>query len=97
MLIERDRTPKGLNGQARSDWLWVGVTGLPIQTFERATPPMVRLNHKFPGEKVMLGPFRLSFTNDAATLQTTRILLDQKDSELIDLAELIKQAQEKPD
>jgi hypothetical protein len=33
----------------------------------------------------MLGRFRLSFTTDAATLQTTSIRLDRKDSELVDL------------
>jgi tetratricopeptide (TPR) repeat protein len=32
-----------------------------------------------------LGRFRLSFTNEAATLQATRVWLDLKDSELVDL------------
>jgi tetratricopeptide (TPR) repeat protein len=45
----------------------------------------VQLHHQYPGQDQNLGRFRLSFTNDAATLQATRIRLDLKDSEVVDL------------
>lgn len=45
----------------------------------------VRINHKFSTEKHLLGRFRLSFTNDAGTLLATRVRLDLKDSEQVDL------------
>ncbi len=51
----------------------------------KATRFTVRLDHLFHMEKRLLGRFRLSFTNDAATLQATRIRWDLKDSELLDL------------
>ncbi len=49
----------------------------------------VQLSHLFETSRGQsdgnLGRFRLSFTNDAATLEATRIRLDLKDSELVDL------------
>jgi len=46
----------------------------------------VRLNQGDRGiDKVLLGRFRLSFTNDATTAQATRVRLDLKDSALVDL------------
>ncbi len=83
--------------------IWPGINRDHTAVFElaeevgdgQATRLTVRLNHRYPGDKTLLGRFRLSFTNDAATLPTTRIMLDLKESELIDLAEWIKQAQEK--
>jgi tetratricopeptide (TPR) repeat protein len=45
----------------------------------------VRLNHQFSDPSYKLGRFRLSVTNDATTLQATRIRLDRQDSEVADL------------
>jgi tetratricopeptide (TPR) repeat protein len=44
----------------------------------------VQLIHRYSTPDRNLGRFRLSFTNDRATLQATRIRLDLKDSELTD-------------
>jgi tetratricopeptide (TPR) repeat protein len=44
----------------------------------------VRLSHQYAPD-FNLGRFRLSFTNDATTLQATRIRLDLNDSEVVDL------------
>ncbi len=51
----------------------------------KATRLTVRLDQLFYMEKRLLGRFRLSFTNDAVTLQTTRLQWDLKDSEVVDL------------
>jgi tetratricopeptide (TPR) repeat protein len=51
---------------------------------DRASRLTVRLVHrKNPGN--MLGRFRVSFTDDARTLQATRLRLDLQDGELVDL------------
>jgi len=44
----------------------------------------VRLKHQFDAQDHNLGRFRLSFTNDRAALQGTRIRLDLKESELVE-------------
>ncbi|HVC93939.1 MAG TPA: hypothetical protein VND64_09620, partial [Pirellulales bacterium] len=45
----------------------------------------VRLRHQHSDPNYLLGRFRVSFTNDAAMLQATRIRLDLKDNEVADL------------
>jgi len=52
----------------------------------------VRLTHQSTHEKHWLGRFRLSVSNDAATLQPTRIRLDLKDSEVADLSVALAKA-----
>ena len=59
---------------------------------EQATRVTVRLHHYFPSGTALLGRFRLSFTNDAATLQATRIRFDLKEGELVELAVLLATA-----
>src|SRR5262249_40434051 len=51
----------------------------------KATQLTVRLRHRYTWEKYLLGRFRLSFTNDLATLQATRTRLDLKDDEVADI------------
>ena len=53
----------------------------------------VRLNHRYDLPKALLGRFRLSCTNDAATLLTTRIRLDLKNSEIVDVGMRVAEAQ----
>lgn len=55
----------------------------------------VRLNQKYNFPNHVLGRFRLSFTNDAATLLATRARLDFKDSELVDLYVSLGKANDK--
>jgi WD40 repeat protein/tetratricopeptide (TPR) repeat protein len=50
----------------------------------QATRLTVRLHHHFSDVRYLLGRFRLSFTNDAAALQATRIRLDLKVSEVVE-------------
>ncbi len=58
----------------------------------KATRIGVELVQNFPSRKHLLGRFRLSFTNDAATLEATRIRLDLKDVELAELYSAIGKA-----
>jgi tetratricopeptide (TPR) repeat protein len=55
----------------------------------KATRLTIRLSHQFVTEKYekyLLGRFRLSLTNDSATLHATRIRLDLKDSEVVEVS-----------
>ncbi len=45
----------------------------------------VRLNHQYAAQNHNLGRFRLSVTNDATTLLATRVRLDLKNSEMVDV------------
>ncbi len=83
-----------LDGNSTTGWaVWPKLNKDHVAVFDtaeevgdgQATRLTVQLSHQWSGEKYLLGRFRLSFTNDAATLQVTRIRLDLKDSELIDL------------
>jgi tetratricopeptide (TPR) repeat protein len=82
-----------VDGNARTGWaILPEVNKDHTAVFEMAEPigdgqPVlltVRLIHQFVDPDLNLGRFRLSFTNDAITLQATRVRLDLKDSELLD-------------
>jgi len=83
-----------VDGNGLTGWaVWPEVNKDHVAVFEtaeevgdgQATRLTVRLNHQYFSGKALLGRFRLSFTNDAATLQATRIRWDLKDSEVVDL------------
>ncbi len=73
------------NPKANKDHIAVFETAEKIGD-GKATRLTVRLNQRFWMAKRLLGRFRLSFTNDAATLQATRCGFDLKDSEVTDLS-----------
>ena len=56
----------------------------------QATRLTVRLGHQYAG--LLIGRFRLSVTNDAATLQSTRIRYDLKESEIVDVCAALAKA-----
>jgi hypothetical protein len=93
-------------GNGRAGWgIWKELNQDHVAVFDtaqgvgggQATRLTVQLNHKYPSGKLLLGRFRLSFTNDPATLATMRIGWDLKDSEAMDLSVALAKAHAQQD